>query len=110
MTGLQLVKHFLSPFEHVWDMMGRRLHLPENIDDLARQLTLILQEIPQETIRLFYHSMPRHMASCIQARVGVHLGEGEQRPSPVSFSSPLKYSLLHPRWIKDPRAWGSDSP
>ncbi|GFW78395.1 transposable element Tc1 transposase [Trichonephila clavipes] len=27
-----------SPIEHVWDMMGRRLHLPENVNDLARQL------------------------------------------------------------------------
>ncbi|GFX76765.1 transposable element Tc1 transposase [Trichonephila clavipes] len=26
----------LSPIEHVWDMMGRRLHLPGNVDDLAQ--------------------------------------------------------------------------
>ncbi|GFU57727.1 uncharacterized protein TNCV_3638781 [Trichonephila clavipes] len=31
----------LSPMEHVWDMMKRRLHLPENVDDLARQLEQI---------------------------------------------------------------------
>ncbi|GFV27089.1 transposable element Tc1 transposase [Trichonephila clavipes] len=24
-----------SPIEHVWDMMGKRLHLPGNVDDLA---------------------------------------------------------------------------
>ncbi|GFS72620.1 transposable element Tc1 transposase [Trichonephila clavipes] len=24
-----------SPVEHVWDMMGRRLHLPGNVDDLT---------------------------------------------------------------------------
>ncbi|GFX65448.1 transposable element Tc1 transposase [Trichonephila clavipes] len=24
-----------SPIEHVWDMMGRRLHQPGNVDDLA---------------------------------------------------------------------------
>ncbi|GFV59021.1 hypothetical protein TNCV_1814101 [Trichonephila clavipes] len=24
----------LSPIEHVWDMMRRRLHLPWNVDDL----------------------------------------------------------------------------
>ncbi|GFW47701.1 HTH_Tnp_Tc3_2 domain-containing protein [Trichonephila clavipes] len=28
----------LSPIEHVLDMMGRRLHLSGNADDLARQL------------------------------------------------------------------------
>ncbi|GFX10315.1 hypothetical protein TNCV_1867101 [Trichonephila clavipes] len=26
-----------SPIEHVWDMVGRRLHLPGSVDDLARQ-------------------------------------------------------------------------
>ncbi|GFV92690.1 uncharacterized protein TNCV_1375401 [Trichonephila clavipes] len=31
----------LSAIEHVWDMMGRRLHLPGNADDLARQLEQI---------------------------------------------------------------------
>ncbi|GFT20192.1 hypothetical protein TNCV_4060081 [Trichonephila clavipes] len=38
-----LIKHFPwparspnpSPIEHVWDMMGRRLHLPGNVDDLG---------------------------------------------------------------------------
>ncbi|GFW17175.1 transposable element Tcb1 transposase [Trichonephila clavipes] len=70
-----LVKHFLgqldlSPIEHVWDMMGRPLHLPENVDDLSRQLEQIWQEIPQDTIRVIYHSMQRRVAACIQPRVG----------------------------------------
>lgn len=60
----------LSPIEHVWDMMGRRLHLPRNVDDLVRQLERIWQEIPQETIRELYRSMPRRVAACIQARGG----------------------------------------
>ncbi|GFU13005.1 transposable element Tcb1 transposase [Trichonephila clavipes] len=59
-----------SPIEHVWDMMGRRLHLPGNIDDPARQLEQIRQEIPQKTIRVLYHSMSRHVAAFIQARDG----------------------------------------
>ncbi|GFS65977.1 transposable element Tcb1 transposase [Trichonephila clavipes] len=45
----------LSVIEHVWNMMGRRLHLPGNADDLARQLEQIWQEIPQEIIRVLYH-------------------------------------------------------
>ncbi|GFY08924.1 hypothetical protein TNCV_4661161 [Trichonephila clavipes] len=51
-------------------MRGRRLHVPGNIDDLARQLEKILQEIPQETVRVLYHSMPRLVAACIRARGG----------------------------------------
>ncbi|GFY02133.1 transposable element Tcb1 transposase [Trichonephila clavipes] len=30
--------------EHVWDMIGKRLHLPGNVDDLARQLEQIWQK------------------------------------------------------------------
>ncbi|GFV52665.1 uncharacterized protein TNCV_2873361 [Trichonephila clavipes] len=33
----------LSPVKHAWDNIGRRLHLPENFDDLARQLEKIWQ-------------------------------------------------------------------
>ncbi|GFS91248.1 transposable element Tcb1 transposase [Trichonephila clavipes] len=65
----------LSPIEHVWDMMRRRLHLPWNVDDLTRQLEQFWQEIPQETIRVLYHSKPRRVAACIQTRSGKHLNE-----------------------------------
>ncbi|GFV91229.1 transposable element Tcb1 transposase [Trichonephila clavipes] len=61
---------YLSPIEHIWDMMGRRMPLPGNVNDLAQQSEQIWQEIPQETIRVLYHSMPRHVAACIQARDG----------------------------------------
>ncbi|GFW36381.1 transposable element Tcb1 transposase [Trichonephila clavipes] len=57
-----------SPIEHVWDMMRRQLHLPGNVDDLAQQEEQIWQEIPQETIRVLYHTMSRCVAACIQAR------------------------------------------
>ncbi|GFV74462.1 transposable element Tcb1 transposase [Trichonephila clavipes] len=59
-----------SPIEHVLDMMGRRMPLLGNVDDLARQLEQIWQEIPQETIRRLYHSMSRRVSACIQARGG----------------------------------------
>ncbi|GFX39898.1 transposable element Tc1 transposase [Trichonephila clavipes] len=55
----------LSPIGHFWDMMDRQLHLPGNVDDLTRQLEQIWQGIPQETIRVLYHSMPRRVAACI---------------------------------------------
>ncbi|GFV99526.1 transposable element Tc1 transposase [Trichonephila clavipes] len=52
-----------SPIEHVWDMMGRRLHLPGNVDDLAQQLEHIWQEMPQDTVRVLYHFMSRLVAA-----------------------------------------------
>ncbi|GFT35525.1 HTH_Tnp_Tc3_2 domain-containing protein [Trichonephila clavipes] len=52
------------------DMMGRGLHLPGNVNDLARQLKQILRGIQQETNRVIYNSMPRRVAVCIQARGG----------------------------------------
>ncbi|GFX51367.1 HTH_Tnp_Tc3_2 domain-containing protein [Trichonephila clavipes] len=66
---VMVLKHFLgqpdpSSIEYIWDMMVRRLHLPENADDLARQLGKMWQEITQETIKLFYPSMPRRVATC----------------------------------------------
>ncbi|UYV76869.1 hypothetical protein LAZ67_14002262 [Cordylochernes scorpioides] len=57
----------LSPIEHIWDVMGRRLQPSRNVDYLARQLETIWQEIPQHTIRNLYQSMTRRVAACIQA-------------------------------------------
>ncbi|GFU47812.1 hypothetical protein TNCV_4465531 [Trichonephila clavipes] len=61
--GIHITKSF--SIEHVWDMMGRRLHLLGNVDDLPRQLEQTLQEIPQKTVRVIYHSMARRVAACI---------------------------------------------
>ncbi|GFU59316.1 transposable element Tc1 transposase [Trichonephila clavipes] len=55
-----------SLIEHVWDMMERQLHPSGNVDDLARQLEQIWQEIPQETIRVLYH--------CVTSCGSSHLG------------------------------------
>ncbi|UYV76563.1 hypothetical protein LAZ67_14001162 [Cordylochernes scorpioides] len=60
----------LSPIEHIWDVMGRRLQPSRNVDYLARQLETIWQEIPQHTIRNLYQSMTRLVAACIQASGG----------------------------------------
>ncbi|UYV60256.1 hypothetical protein LAZ67_1000569 [Cordylochernes scorpioides] len=57
----------LSPIEHIWDVMGRRLQPSRNVDYLARQLETIWQEMPQHTIRNLYQSMTRRVAACIQA-------------------------------------------
>ncbi|GFS60024.1 transposable element Tc1 transposase [Trichonephila clavipes] len=52
-----------SPIEQVWDMMGKRIHLPGNVDNIAQELEHIWQEIPQETLKLLYQSMPRRVAA-----------------------------------------------
>ncbi|GFU12979.1 transposable element Tc1 transposase [Trichonephila clavipes] len=63
----------VSLTDHAWHMMGRQLHLPRNVDDLVRNLDQIWQEVPQETIRELYHSMPLRVPACIQ--VGQHVIE-----------------------------------
>ncbi|GFV40493.1 transposable element Tcb1 transposase [Trichonephila clavipes] len=60
----------LSSIQHAWDMMGRRLYLPWNIEDLAIHQEQILQAILQETIRVLYQSMPCRVTAGIQARGG----------------------------------------
>ncbi|GFX47673.1 hypothetical protein TNCV_699271 [Trichonephila clavipes] len=49
-------------------MMGRCLHLPVNVDDLALKFEQIWQELPHETIRDLYQSIPLCVAACIHAR------------------------------------------
>ncbi|GFU40323.1 transposable element Tc1 transposase [Trichonephila clavipes] len=59
----------LSPIEYVWDMMGRRLHLPVNIDELAQQLEKLGKKYCRRPSE-FVITMPRRVAACIQARGG----------------------------------------
>ncbi|GFV45293.1 transposable element Tc1 transposase [Trichonephila clavipes] len=82
---MMLVKRFLdqpdlSPIEHVWNMIGRRLHLSRNVYNMARQLEQIRHEIMQETISVLYHFMPRCVAACIQARGTAIRGFSSGRP------------------------------
>ncbi|GFW33955.1 retrotransposable element Tf2 protein type 1 [Trichonephila clavipes] len=57
---------YLYPIEYISDMML----LPGNADDLAQQMDRVWQKIPQKLFRVLYHSMPRPVAACIQARGG----------------------------------------
>ncbi|GFV44386.1 transposable element Tcb1 transposase [Trichonephila clavipes] len=75
----------ISPIEHVWDMKGRRLRLPGNVDHLTRQLEQIWQEIPQETIREPYHSMPRCVVWLLASRLEDNCG--------VLFSARTTFAL-----------------
>jgi len=64
----------LSPIEHLWDVLGRRIrsnHPPAGT--LPRLIEILEMEwaaIPQDTIRTLVQSMRRRCQACIQARGG----------------------------------------
>lgn len=67
----------LSPIEHVWDMIGRRLLRNPNpastTDELFEQVNTAWTEIDQETIRTLIpliNSMPDRISECIRKRGG----------------------------------------
>ncbi|UYV81598.1 hypothetical protein LAZ67_20001652 [Cordylochernes scorpioides] len=58
----------LSPIEHVWDIIGRRLHplpQPRSEDELWQMVEREWRAIPQDTIRTLIDSLPRRVAACI---------------------------------------------
>ncbi|GFT22444.1 transposable element Tcb1 transposase [Trichonephila clavipes] len=85
-----------SPIEHIWDMMGRLLHLPGNADDLDQQLEQMWQEISQGTIRMLYLAIPRRVAACIHAREVdyVTLSKDAHDADPFIFGCSRDYSLV----------------
>ncbi|UYV80525.1 hypothetical protein LAZ67_19000466 [Cordylochernes scorpioides] len=65
----------LSPIEHVWDIIGRRLHAlpqPRSEDELWQMVEREWRAIPQDAIRTLIDSLPRRVAACIAVR-GVKL-------------------------------------
>ncbi|UYV83483.1 hypothetical protein LAZ67_23001165, partial [Cordylochernes scorpioides] len=61
----------LSPIEHVWDIIGRRLHAlpqPRSEDELWQMVEREWRAIPQEAIRTLIDSLPRRVAACIAVR------------------------------------------
>ncbi|UYV77711.1 hypothetical protein LAZ67_15002016 [Cordylochernes scorpioides] len=65
----------LSPIEHVWDIIGRRLHAlpqPRSEDELWQMVEREWRAIPQDAIRTLIDSLPRRVAACIAVR-GVHV-------------------------------------
>ncbi|UYV61333.1 hypothetical protein LAZ67_1004446 [Cordylochernes scorpioides] len=58
----------LSPIEHVWDIIGRRLHAlpqPRSEDELWQMVEREWRAIPQDAIRTLIDSLPRRVAACI---------------------------------------------
>ncbi|UYV71853.1 hypothetical protein LAZ67_9000703 [Cordylochernes scorpioides] len=76
----------LSPIEHVWDIIGRRLHaLPQlrSEDELWQMVEREWRAIPQDAIRTLIDSLPRRVAACIAVR-GFGGGPGVVNPiSPI---------------------------
>ncbi|UYV84269.1 hypothetical protein LAZ67_X001712, partial [Cordylochernes scorpioides] len=67
----------LSPIEHVWDIIGRRLHAlpqPRSEDELWQMVEREWRAIPQDAIRTLIDSLPRRVAACIAVRADTHLG------------------------------------
>ena len=64
----------LSPIEHLWDILGKRIKarnvLPETLQDLQRALLHEWGEIDQQVIRNLIQSIPRRMQAVIDARGG----------------------------------------
>jgi transposase len=64
----------LSPIEHLWDELGRRvrngLNPPETLDELRRALIQEWNNIPQSFIKILIGSMRRRCQSVINARGG----------------------------------------
>ncbi|UYV63374.1 hypothetical protein LAZ67_2003876, partial [Cordylochernes scorpioides] len=62
----------LSPIEHVWDIIGRRLHAspqPRSEDELWQMVEREWRAIPQDAIRTLIDSLPRRVAAYIAVRV-----------------------------------------
>ncbi|UYV83897.1 hypothetical protein LAZ67_X000552 [Cordylochernes scorpioides] len=63
----------LSPIEHVWNIIGRRLHAlpqPRSEDELWQMVEREWRAIPQEAIHNLIDSPSRRVAACIAARSG----------------------------------------
>ncbi|GFW72294.1 transposable element Tcb1 transposase [Trichonephila clavipes] len=60
----------LSPIEHIWDHLGRRVEHPTNLNELEARLQTIWNEMSQDIIQNLYASMADRIASCIHARGG----------------------------------------
>ncbi|GFX00202.1 transposable element Tcb1 transposase [Trichonephila clavipes] len=57
----------MSPFEHVWDLVGRRLarnqHPAASKDELLLRIQGIWNSLPQAYIQNLFDCMPRHIAT-----------------------------------------------
>ncbi|GFY13084.1 transposable element Tcb1 transposase [Trichonephila clavipes] len=64
----------MSPIEHVWNLVGRRLardpHPAASKDELLLRIQAIWNSLPQADIQNLFDSVPRRFAALIAARGG----------------------------------------
>ncbi|GFW04671.1 uncharacterized protein TNCV_3897231 [Trichonephila clavipes] len=60
----------LSPVEHVWDQLKRRMPSCHFVHDLELAVQDLWAHLPQDNIRCLINSMPDRVAACIEAGGG----------------------------------------
>ncbi|GFW45312.1 transposable element Tcb1 transposase [Trichonephila clavipes] len=60
----------LSPIEHIWDHLGRRVGHPTSLNELKARLQQIWNKMFQDIIQNLYASIPDRITSYILARWG----------------------------------------
>ncbi|UYV71892.1 hypothetical protein LAZ67_9000952, partial [Cordylochernes scorpioides] len=101
----------LSPIEHVWDIIGRRLHAlpqPRSEDELWQMVEREWRAIPQDAIRTLIGALPRRVAACIAFRVqadrrfyeghGVGLKRAGWSIRQIAADTHLGASTVHRLW------------
>ncbi|UYV73394.1 hypothetical protein LAZ67_10003027 [Cordylochernes scorpioides] len=91
----------LSPIEHVWDIIGRRLHAlpqPRSEDELWQMVEREWRAIPQDAIRTLIDSLPRRVAACIARLKATKLrhietNHREQMNNPISYFENIRSSF-----------------
>ncbi|UYV77522.1 hypothetical protein LAZ67_15001353 [Cordylochernes scorpioides] len=86
----------LSPIEHVWDIIGRRLHAlpqPRSEDELWQMVEREWRAIPQDAIRTLIDSLPRRVAACIAVRGPSRHSTSYPGLSPLTSDRPLRTTI-----------------
>ncbi|UYV78228.1 hypothetical protein LAZ67_16000584 [Cordylochernes scorpioides] len=89
----------LSPIEHVWDIIGRRLHAlpqPRSEDELWQMVEREWRAIPQDAIRTLIDSLPRRVAACIAVAVVLLATKPTPDPSHTWTETPPQRTSAYP--------------
>ncbi|GFW98209.1 RNase H domain-containing protein [Trichonephila clavipes] len=108
----------LSPMEHIWDHLRRRVGHSMSLNELEAMLQQIWNEMSQDIIQNLYASIPDRITSCIRARRGStsyghhnktslyfnnwHNNQRLKRNSPFSYADHLQLPSSHiePHYLK----------
>ncbi|UYV67221.1 hypothetical protein LAZ67_4004428 [Cordylochernes scorpioides] len=94
----------LSPIEHVWDIIGRRLHAlpqPRSEDELWQMVEREWRAIPQDAIRTLIDSLPRRVAVFIAVRGGADTPRKSYKQRLVDGTTSKKIPRAESRGRKD---------